>query len=198
MIIEPYLVVATTAWPEQNGAESLLKRCWVPSACGHETGLTHTHTLTHKHFHRQPLLHTDPCIHTRTLLHSNAFTHRPLYIHTLLHADPCLHKQFYTQTLLHTGANCTEKLGTTMLRIARLISFYCGNSHTNFQKMLGTIMLWRSNADLILQWNAQNTTELQRRQKLQLQNRISVPKRTKEDSDALLHTDTFTHGPCYP
>ena len=29
----------------------------------------------------------------------------------------------------------------------------CGSSHTNCQKKIGTIMPWRSNADLILLWN---------------------------------------------
>ena len=58
---------------------------------------------------------------------------------------------------------CTEKLGTMMLRKARLISLYSlyhGNSETFYQKKVRYHHAWRSNADLIFQWNEQNTKEL--------------------------------------
>ena len=64
------------------------------------------------------------------ILHADTFTHSRFYTHALLHTDTFTHNTF-TQRFY---AKCIEKLSTMMLRIACLILFHYGNSHTNCQK----------------------------------------------------------------
>ena len=108
-------------------------------------------TFTHSRFYTQTLLHTKGFYTHRPSGYTNTFTRR------------CV----YTQTLLRTDTNAFTHRG----RVHRTAQYHVASNsmlHLILQwkfphklpKKLSTVMPWRSNADLILLWNVQNTVEL--------------------------------------
>ena len=132
----------------------------------HRSFYTHKQAFTQRSFYTQKLLHPEAFTHTHSLLHREAFTHRSFYTQKLLHTEAFTQRSFYK----HTQAFTQRSFYTHTYKLLHREAF----THRSFcaQKLLHK----EDFAAFTCTIAAETATP----------NRILVPKRNKDDFEALV------------